>query len=514
VLHQPKEMPQIAEDKHEQSDNSLENNGATHQSHASSTQRSKISRTALRTKQGGSRIPKSDLESFKVDNFRSLADKNIDLRSAKVIPLDDVSVEEAHQYLGDVKTMIIEPVEVGKTLVPQKMSAEKSIMVSKRDVSHLQEAQFSHRVGLSNYEVKRENDVQNAREEPVVRNNDRDNDKDSNDDGVKVTTRPDKGINWKMCLVVLSLITFFIGVAAIVKHFCFPIHPIVNSSSTPIAPSFLISNERPFPKKSQMFDQLTLDRLQLLNDHSLLPFKRTVTPIRNRFSKSNASSRFSIVKANTQKQAPLISIGVIKIITRPTKRAAKRHVHTPDHSLDVQLSSDHTTNHIHTSEMPVQTIVSDENPEVVYLEHGQDETSVDSNYANNEEAVIIPEKVDRSQQLAEQLNELMQKMGVSDDVDVEIKLDKDEEESDDDVHLNHRIGSVSNSSHPRTLKESNLPGMHSSLDKQTDPGNHDSSQMHLLDMQPSADLVGNTLPFEESSNRHIRHDANESITTI
>jgi hypothetical protein len=185
-------------------------------------------------------LQRTELSQYKVENFRALADQNIDLKSAKVIPLDDVSVEEAHKFQGEIKTINLQPIEVRQTILPSKALIDRSLQMSEKEIAD--DVAFEQRMPQERMLQRTqapEPDIAPAQKIMVK-------------DVIKRTHAPDldslnefamdKGLDWRACCGIFAALLFIIGMAALLKYFLFV--PVV---AVPPPPPQIVTVYTPAP---------------------------------------------------------------------------------------------------------------------------------------------------------------------------------------------------------------------------------------------------------------------------
>ena len=175
-----------------------------------------VSRTISQGRKNTSSLPRTELANYKVENFRSMADQNMDMKSVKVIPLDDVSVEEAHKYHGEIRTINIQPVEVKQTFITQPKRVDQSVHMSEvnRDHFQVQEKVIEQPMIYEQAIISKQKIIV----KDIVKKTQADNESVS-------IVYIEKGIDWRTCCGILAAILFMVGIAALLR--CFLVPPIV-----------------------------------------------------------------------------------------------------------------------------------------------------------------------------------------------------------------------------------------------------------------------------------------------
>lgn len=255
----PRTMPPIPEEASLQGQyrqmsnvNSFQANYVNQAQAQSQAQTTNVIRTTT-SKRRGPTISRTELNQFKVENFRPLAEQNIDLRSAKVIPLDDMSVEEAHKFQGEIKTINLQPIEVKQTLLPAKTLIDRSIQLSDHQLPaeeiHFEPEVFDRKPvrGELPQEMPPPDNLQNvgngtAPQRIMVK----DVIRKSPAPEVESVHQfyPDKGLDWRTCCGIFAALLFIIGIAALLKYFLFvplilpppPPHIVTVYAPAPVPP--------------------------------------------------------------------------------------------------------------------------------------------------------------------------------------------------------------------------------------------------------------------------------------
>lgn len=175
-----------------------------------------VSRTISQGRKNTSSLPRTELANYKVENFRSMADQNMDMKSVKVIPLDDVSVEEAHIYQGEIRTINIQPVEVKQTNIPQPKGVDQSVHMSEINRDHFQ----VHETVIEQPMIYEQAIV--SKQKIIVKDIVKKTQVDNESVSMVYT---EKGIDWRTCCGILAAILFMVGIAALLR--CFLVPPIV-----------------------------------------------------------------------------------------------------------------------------------------------------------------------------------------------------------------------------------------------------------------------------------------------
>lgn len=207
-------LPIIAEENFDIPDRELRaQTQSNQQSGQSNGNQSSVSRTVTRSRKVTNPVQKTELSNFKVDNFQTLNEKNLDLKSAKIIPIDDISEEEAKVYHGEVKTINVQPVNAPiPVMIKKNIMVDQSVMVSERSLEPVKQEEeiiIQERRPTANKVIVK--DVVN-KSQPHIQTQ---------------VQMEDKGMGWKTCFAILAALLFIIAIAALLRYFLFvPIVPV------------------------------------------------------------------------------------------------------------------------------------------------------------------------------------------------------------------------------------------------------------------------------------------------